>query len=380
MAVHQHVEHLRIFDPQAFPGELTLNVRHFIKLQLWPKSSLDVANFDGFFKHFASTIQAIAWTNPSFDTVFAATTYGDLKQVIASLRGGVSKPKREVVSDLTAHFPGKTPEQCARTLEFAAGLWTTLAIQISSQDISHLPNDFEWANDISLQSLASLKIPKYHPPPGTSQSLESLLLDKQLNASKLNEVCRVDIQWTNNLADHLTYDIANDRVYIYPHKACLVGHLENIGTPQNVQNSLDAEVLRETIRTLDFLLPWTPTTSQFLRRQGLHYSQFYYKNSAYWSEAVDLSEFRYWRRRLTQLQAIFNRPPTTLNAMWFDRRRPLQWMTFWLAGIITILTVIFGLISSYASFKQIELAQKAYELSLAQACSPTTVLRSFCAS
>ena len=379
MATPRQVEFLKIFDPQA--GQPTHHqrlLRLFIKNELWPKSSLDLGHFDQFFKYYASTITELAWTNPPFDTIFAAATYGDLKQVFALLRDGFLKPKKAIVSDLAAKLPGKSSEQCERTLEFAAGIWTTLAIHIDSQDIVHLPNDFEWASDTSLQSLARQKFPKYRLPPGTSQSLESVLLDKQLNASRLRQVCRIDVQWTHNLADHLAYDIANNRVYIYPHKACLVGHLENIKTSQNGSFPIDPELLKETIRTLDLLLPRTPATSHFLRKQGLSYSQFHYEDSKYLSETVDLSEFQYWRHRLTQLQAIFNRPPTTLKAMWFDRRKPLQWMTFWLAGIITILTILFGLISSYAAFKQTELAQKSYDLALAQACSPSTLSRDFC--
>ena len=341
---------------------------------------MDLAHFDEYFKYYASTINTLAWTDPSFETIFAAVTYGDFGKALASLQGAVSKPKTAVVSDLAVELPGKDDEQYARTLEFAAGLWTTLAIHIDNEDIRHFPNDFEWPSGVSLQLLAQLKFPEYRPPPGTSQSLESILLDKQLNAATLREVCRVDVQWTNNLADHLYYDIAIDTVYLYPHKACLAGHLENVNNSQNMQYPIDPEVLRETMRTLDLLLPWTPATSQFLQKQGLSYAQFYYANSKYWSDAVDLSEFRYWRYRLTQLQAIFNRPPTTLKAMWFDRRKPLQWMTFWLAGTFTILTVVFGLISSWAAFKQIELAQKAYDLSLAQACSPSTLVQDFCDS
>ena len=377
MATPRHVEYLKVFDPRAIPGRLTDEVRHFIKGELWAGSSTELIRFDEFFKYYLSTIQVIAWTNPLYNRVFAAPTYGDLKQVITCLRDNFSKPKRDAASDLATKLPGRNSEQYSRLLEFAARIWTTLAIRINSQEISSLPNDFEWADDTSLRSLALLKFPKYHPPPGTSQSLESIILDRHLTASRLRQICRIDVQWTHNLADHLAYDVANDRVYIYPHKACLVGHLENIETSHDAQFTIDAD-LRETIRTLDLLLPWTPATNQFLKDQGLSYSQFHYGNSKYWSEAVDLSEFRYWRYRLTQLQTIFNRPPMTLQAMWFDRRRPLQWMAFWMAGIVLILTVLFGLISSYAALKQVDLAQKAYDLDLAQACSPSTLSQKFC--
>ena len=51
--------------------------------------------------------------------------------------------------------------------------------------------------------------------------------------------------------------------------------------------------------------------------------------------------------------------PRTMRQWWHDRRNPVEWATFWVAVVIFVLTVIFGVISSvtgimqvYASFKE----------------------------
>lgn len=38
--------------------------------------------------------------------------------------------------------------------------------------------------------------------------------------------------------------------------------------------------------------------------------------------------------------------PKTLRQWWHDRRNAVQWYTFWVAVLVLILTVVFGLIQS----------------------------------
>jgi hypothetical protein len=84
--------------------------------------------------------------------------------------------------------------------------------------------------------------------------------------------------------------------------------------------------------------------------------------------SLDLGDFTYWRARLVNLYDAFNAPPFGFYQMWHDRRNPMQWWTFWLAGFILILSTFFGIISSYTAFVQTTVAQKSYQLALLQAC------------
>lgn len=61
----------------------------------------------------------------------------------------------------------------------------------------------------------------------------------------------------------------------------------------------------------------------------------------------DLSYYRYWQERLLKIQQIFEQKrPSDLRQWWFDRRDRVQWATFWLAFLVLVLTIVFGLIQS----------------------------------
>lgn len=61
------------------------------------------------------------------------------------------------------------------------------------------------------------------------------------------------------------------------------------------------------------------------------------------------------------LKQVFDEAhPRTLAQWWHDRRNGVQWYTFWVAVLVLVLTILFGLIQSiegglqvYASFRAI---------------------------
>ena len=60
-----------------------------------------------------------------------------------------------------------------------------------------------------------------------------------------------------------------------------------------------------------------------------------------------IKEFYFWRDRIVYLKQVFDdAEPKTLGQWWYDRRKRVQWATFWVAAIILILTVFFGLVQS----------------------------------
>jgi hypothetical protein len=73
----------------------------------------------------------------------------------------------------------------------------------------------------------------------------------------------------------------------------------------------------------------------------------------------DLSNYPYWQGRLREVQQVYDDArPRKIKQWWFDRRNKSEWATLWIAILVFVLTVIFGLISSitgilqaYASFK-----------------------------
>lgn len=79
-------------------------------------------------------------------------------------------------------------------------------------------------------------------------------------------------------------------------------------------------------------------------------------------ERLYLSDFHYWRDRLSEICFEYQSPPSRWRELWTDRRNRLQWYTFWLAVAIFILTIVFGLISSVTACMQTIYAYEALQL------------------
>ena len=101
-------------------------------------------------------------------------------------------------------------------------------------------------------------------------------------------------------------------------------------------------LLDETIRTLDLIFPFgDDRTKAYLEAEGyVFYGLTLPRHSRY--TRADLNEFDYWGDRLAILYDLLEQPPSTLAAMSYDRRNPMQWWTFWLAVFFSIMTLSFG--------------------------------------
>lgn len=64
--------------------------------------------------------------------------------------------------------------------------------------------------------------------------------------------------------------------------------------------------------------------------------------------------FTFWRDRLIILKQVFDEArPNTIHQWWHDRRNGVQWYTFWVAILVLILTVFFGLVQSIEGALQV---------------------------
>lgn len=58
-----------------------------------------------------------------------------------------------------------------------------------------------------------------------------------------------------------------------------------------------------------------------------------------------IDQFVFWRDRLVILKHAYDEAtPKGLPQWWYDRRNGVQWYTFWVAILVLILTVMFGII------------------------------------
>jgi hypothetical protein len=254
-------------------------------------------------------------------------------------------------------------------MDLTARLWLTLHLRSSDFPIGPTLSDVKainWPDHMSLTSL----IEHCFPLATCLPSVRETRIDPAFTITTLQKICRIKIRWTGNLRDHLSYDRSTETLYIFPHKICLISHL---GSSNNV---FPRDLLLETIRTLDLLFPFGDEgTQRYLDGKN---QTFYRTYSQDMPRSTDMGEFRYWRKQLMELDEVFHQAPKGMLQLWYDRRNPMQWWTFWLAAMIAILTILFGIISSYTGLKQTALAEKAYQLSLIQACSRTEVLVDMC--
>lgn len=73
---------------------------------------------------------------------------------------------------------------------------------------------------------------------------------------------------------------------------------------------------------------------------------------------LSLREYSYWRDNLEDLHDVFQAEPDSWYQLFFDRRNPQQWWTFWIALIVFVLSVAtFG-----TSVAQVVISQKALDL------------------
>jgi hypothetical protein len=63
------------------------------------------------------------------------------------------------------------------------------------------------------------------------------------------------------------------------------------------------------------------------------------------TEERQIENFVFWHDRLGILKQVFDEAePSSIAQWWCDRRRRVQWYTFWVAAIVLTLTIVFGLI------------------------------------
>jgi hypothetical protein len=107
-------------------------------------------------------------------------------------------------------------------------------------------------------------------------------------------------------------------------------------------------LLEETFLTLALLLPQhdTATMKWYQKHQkklGLDTTAA--KCGQLSSEDRQIKRFRYWHDRLVILKQVFDdTEPSTVKQWWRDRRKRVQWYTFWVAAMVLALTVLFGLV------------------------------------
>jgi hypothetical protein len=235
-------------------------------------------------------------------------------------------------------------------LELAIRLSLTVNVRCRDSPSSTSYSTLHWNSEKSLDKVIA---DRFCASP--SPEKERLRVEQSFTAAFLVNTCGVRLRWSNNLADHLSFDAGV--LTVYQHKICLIRHA------RYTSPIIPHDVLNEALQTMNLLFPFgDKATRELLIREGKR--SFYGLGLHLQMPSPDLSDLKFWRKEMMELYALYRDPPHNWTQLFSDSRDKQQFATFWIAVLVLILTLVsiaFGSVSTVYSVKQ-------YNLALAQAC------------
>ena len=228
-------------------------------------------------------------------------------------------------------------------------LWLMLNVG-SSTILSLFPGKSspEWVEDQSLDEFIESCFPTSEWGPRLSQWPFSL------NAYNLERVGGFELVWTDHLADHLYLNEDLGTISIYHHVQVLRGLLQAKAPDQ----ALPDRLLTETLQTLALIIP------RANRDCKTWFEKVHIKNAEnidhgagdvellHWARSPE--KYKFWGQRLITIKMAYDASePKNLGQWWHDRRRRVEWYTFWVAVLVVFLTILFGLVQSITGVMQV---------------------------
>lgn len=268
--------------------------------------------------------------------------HADIIDIIQKLRHSNATRQQEIAdlrSKLRLQSLSNSDELISQAIDLAIRIW--LMVDVGEVAGSLVPGQtpLVWANG-TLKGFIENQFGSPIPAPKTIR----VKLDKVFTARNLECIAGLQIIWTDNLSDHLrlTADtVADDRcIAIFHHISVLKHHKDNQVFP--------CGFVDETLRTLSLLLPqYDATSSKWLISQqrilGLDHRII--EAGQLKANERQIEKFIFWHDRIGILKQVFDEAePSTISQWWFDKRRRVQWYTFWTAVIVVMLTLLFGVV------------------------------------
>lgn len=317
------------------------------------------------FELYMSTIQATDNAYESFFTRYAylcklaankdreieRVTHWHLVEIIALLKDHGST-REEIAATVMQNPVIAHSESLARTLvDLAAGLWLMLLI-------SKYPGDISYDEPIIWRDNEKLGEEQHELNEGfinknfsyRYNSTDLVKLPQAFTAAHLEQIGGIKVEWTSNLADHLLLKDDDTKLMLFHQVSILQLHKKSPTT------LLPKVLVEETIRSISLLIP--PVLGepnpwfQQQRKKWLIDAQAGVCHRLNSSER-QIEKFVYWRERLVLLKRTFDdAEPRNISQLWWDDRKKTQWFTFWVAVLVFIMTVFFGVVQSVAGIVQ----------------------------
>ena len=303
--------------------------------------------FEAFFSRYATLCSLAANTNRAIVNI----THWQLASVIGLLKDpGEAWRNRLQLIDLVFNSPLFTWDDsmvgeylAPSVIDLAVDVWSMLSIAKFPGDISY-DEPIPWENNVTLTDLVHKCFPL------VPESEDMVKLPQAFTAAHLEKIGGIQVIWTSNLADHLLLKEDDTKLMLF-HQVSILRlrkHLSNDILPE--------DLAEETIRTISLLMP--PVLGEpnpwFRQQQQMHKIDAEAGNcDRLNSSQRQIKNFAYWRDRLVLLKRTFDdAEPRNLSQLWWDDRKKTQWFTFWVAVLVFILTLFFGIVQSVASIVQ----------------------------
>ncbi|KAF4972511.1 hypothetical protein FSARC_935 [Fusarium sarcochroum] len=264
-----------------------------------------------------------------------------------------------------------------RSADIAIRIWLTLDVRHLSHDSS---SALTWDSEISLPVLLN----GYFTVPSSNAYDSPRQIPDTFSVANLVRYYEFRVNWTSDLARHLSIDWKYKQITIFEHAICLRNHLD-----YSDDCPLPKPLIQEAIDTIKLLFPDDKNTRAFLAKEDRKFLKIPYGRE----RSLSLSAYRYWQGNISVLLDHWEQGSKGWSQIRLspDRDNLLEYVTFWAATAVLILTIIsitFS-VASLALAKQaldvsvrsLEVSVQSYELSSAIACAEanaTETLPAFC--
>lgn len=236
---------------------------------------------------------------------------------------------RESIRDEMARtYPSCSPDN---SIDLAARLLFMLDFAANPPNAISGTMKVMWTHDTAKSSIE--KHFSHEPEPHES----FVYLDQGFTGYNIEQIAGIKIVWTDNLADHLRLVESDTKVAIFHHVTFLECQEDSL---------LPHGLVKETLQTIQLLFP--QCEKRTIRKfQSCTIDPRLLRCGCLRETDRNIDNFFHWRDRLVILKQCYdNAKPKTINQWWRDRRNGVQWYTFWVAILILVLTIFFGLVQS----------------------------------
>ena len=200
-------------DASLFTGQpMSQQSRQLIRDIMWPESGRDVRFYASYFRYFERTLSMAAYPNlPGNSEGQAIKTISDLKKFVEPLRMSKNLNRMELAAKIQSTCNGCEMANVLRSLDLTALLWLTLQFE-SDKDYfggaKAASTHIEWDTKVSLKNI----IEKWFPVSPDVPTIAGSPIDPDFTALSLMRLCRIRVEWTDSLTDHLKYDLCTVQV------------------------------------------------------------------------------------------------------------------------------------------------------------------------